>query len=190
MKMRRSLFPSAPLAVALAIGGALCWTAPAAAQTTAAGTAAVSVSTTSLSASTTVATSTSSTTTTTITGASVPVAGIVTGGPESVAFSGQAKLSASVVTDPDFGGVPTVVLTIDLSSLKGVGQSTGAIYATSDQAIVQRRLTAADTVQYSFPFNRSGTSALAPSLGLASFNLSFNVNTLKLTGVSGNIGSP
>jgi len=118
------------------------------------------------------------------------VTGIVTGTPESVKFSGLAKLSASVVTDPDFGGIPTVVLTIDLSGLKGVGASTGAAYATSDQAIVQRRLAAVDTVQYSFPFNRSGTSAMAPSLGSASFNLGFNVNTLKLIVATGTIGSP
>jgi hypothetical protein len=117
------------------------------------------------------------------------VTGIVTGTPESVKFSGLAKLSASVVTDPDFGGIPTVVLTIDLSGLKGVGASTGATYATSDQAIVQRRLAAADTVQYNFPFNRSGTSAMAPSVGLASFNLSFNVNTLSLVSATGSIGS-
>jgi hypothetical protein len=45
-------------------------------------------------------------------------------------------------------------------------------------------------VQYTFPFYQSGTSPLAPSEGLASFNLSFDVNTLKLTGVSGSIGSP
>jgi hypothetical protein len=116
--------------------------------------------------------------------------GVVTGGPESVTFSGQAKVSADVVTDPDFGGIPTVVLTIDLSSLKGVGASTGAKYVTSDQGIVQRRLAAGDSVQYTFPFYQSGTSPLAPRVGLASFNLSIDVNTLKLTGVSGSIGSP
>src|SRR5262245_21101761 len=185
MKMRRSLFPSAPVALFLAMA-APWWSAPAGAQTTA--TTAVSISTTTLSAATTVSTSTSSTTTTTRNGALVPVVGVVTGGPESVTFSGRAKVKADVVTDPDFGGIPTVVLTIDLSALKGVGASTGAIYATSDQAIVQRQLAAADTVQYSFPFYRSGTSA--QSLGFASFNLSFDVNTLKLTGASGSIGSP
>ena len=118
------------------------------------------------------------------------VVGVVTGGPESVTFSGQAKVSADVVTDPDFGGIPTVVLSIDLSSLNGVGASTGATSVTSDQGIVQRRLAAADSVQYTVPFYRSGTSPLAPSVGLASFNFSFDVNTLKLTSVSGSIGSP
>jgi len=114
----------------------------------------------------------------------------VTGGAESVSFSGKAKLSADVVTDPDFGGIPTVVLSIDLSSLKGVGASTGATYVTSDLGIVQRRLAAGDTVQFTFPFNRSGMSPLAPSVGFASFNVSFDVNTLKLTSATGRIGSP
>jgi len=174
MNMRSSFFPG-PVALVLAMA-APWWSAPASAQTT-------------IMSTSTVATSTSSTTTTTSTAALVAVQGTVTGGAESVSFSGKAKVNADVVTDPDFGGIPTVVLSIDLSGLKGVGASTGATYATSDQAIVQRRLAAADTVQYNFPFNRSGTSAMAPSLGLASFNLSFNVNTLKLVSATGSIGS-
>jgi len=183
MKIRRSFFPSAPVALFLAM--ATPWSTPAGAQT-----AATSGSTTTVGASTTSATSTSSSTTTTSTAALVPVQGVVTGGAESVSFSGKAKVSANVVTDPDFGGIPTVVLSIDLSSLKGVGASTGATYVTSDLGIVQRRLGAGDTVQFTFPFNRSGMSPLAPSVGFASFNLSFDVNTLKLTAATGTIGSP
>ena len=117
--MRRSPFASKPLPVALAISTALCWTIPAAAQSQALSAPAT------MSASTTVATSTSSTTTTTSTSALVPVSGVVTGGAESVSFSGQAKVSASVVTDPDFGGTPTVILSIDLSGLSGVGANRG-----------------------------------------------------------------
>ena len=184
--MRRSPLSSVPRSVALAISAALCWTVPAAAQTA----AAVSVNITTLSASTTVATSTSSATTTTSTSALVPVTGVVTGGDESVSFSGKARVSASVVTDPDFGGTPTVVLSIDLSALKGVGASTGARYGTSDEALIQRALTAADTVQYTFPFSRSGGGAMSQREGSASFNLSFDVNTLKLTGATGSLGSP
>ena len=182
--MRRSPFASMPLSVALAIGTAFCWTLPAAAQSQALSAGAT------MSASTTVATSTSSTTTTTSTSALVPVTGVVTGGAESVSFSGKAKVSANVVTDPDFGGTPTVVLSIDLSGLAGVGASTMKKYVTADGEIVNRRLTAADTVQYNFPFYESGASALSARVGSASFNLSFDVNTLKLTGVTGSIGSP
>jgi len=183
--MRRSPLSSVPRSVALAISVALWWTAPAGAQTA----TSVSVSTT-LSASTTVATSTSSATTTTSTSALVPVAGVVTGGAESVSFSGKAKVSADVVTDPDFGGTPTVVLSIDLSGLSGVGAATRKKYVTADGEVINRRLAAGDIVQYNFPFYESGASALSASVGTVSFNLSFDVNTLKLTGATGSIGSP
>src|SRR4029077_125893 len=101
--------------------------------------------TTSLSASTTVSTSTSSATTTTSTSALVPVTGVVTGGAESVSSSGKAKVSANVVTDPDFGGTPTVVLSIDLSGLSGVGAAARKKYGTADGAIVNRRRAARRT---------------------------------------------
>ena len=183
--MRRLPLASVPRSVALAITAALWWTAPADAQT------ATSLSTSAtLSASTTVATSTSSATTTTSTSALVPVTGVVTGGAESVSFSGKAKVSASVVTDPDFGGTPIVVLSIDLSGLSGVGAATRKKYVTADGEIVQRGLTAVDTVQYTFPFYESGAGALSAREGSASFNLSFDVNTLKLTGATGSVGSP
>jgi len=182
--MRRSPFASMPLPVALAISTALCWTFPAAAQSQLTATSAT------MSASTTFATSTSSTTTTTSTSALVPVTGVVTGGAESVSFSGQAKVSANVVTDPDFGGTPTVVLSIDLSGLSGVGASTNKKYVTADGEVINRRLSAADTLQYTFPFYQSGASAMSARVGSASFNLSFDVNTLRLTGVTGRIGSP
>jgi hypothetical protein len=184
--MRRSQLSSAPLTVALAVGAALCWTVPAAAQTA----ATVGVTTTTLSASTTVATSTSSATTTTSTSALVPVTGVVTGGAESVSFSGKAKVSANVVTDPDFGGTPTVVLSIDLSGLSGVGASTRKKYVTADGEVINRRLAAGDIVQYTFPFYENGASAMSARVGSVSFNLSFDVNTLMLTGATGSIGSP
>jgi hypothetical protein len=183
--MRRLPFASMPLSVALAISAALCWTAPAAAQSQT-----LSAGAATMSASTTVATSISLIIMTTSTSALVPVTGVVTGGAESVSFSGKVKVSANVVTDPDFGGTPTVVLSIDLSGLSGVGASTRKKYVTADGEVVNRRLAAADTVQYNFPFYESGASALSARVGSASFNLSFDVNTLKLTNVTGSVGSP
>jgi hypothetical protein len=177
--MRRLPLASVGRSVALTIGAALCWTVPAAAQTA----AAVSVSTT-------VSTSTSSATTTTSTSALVPVTGVVTGGAESVSFSGKAKLNADVVTDPDFGGAPTIVLSIDLSGLNGVGAATRKKYVTADGEVVNRRLAAGDIVQYTFPFYESGAGAMSARVGMVQFNLSFDVNTLKLTSASGSVGSP
>jgi len=145
---------------------------------------------TTLSATSVAATSTSSTTTTTATAASVLVKGIVSAVPESVSFSGTAQVSTNVVTDPDFGSAPTVVLTVDLSGISGVGSSTGKRYVVSNQEIFTRRLAAADSVQMTFPFTLVSTSSTSPSVGLASFNLSFDLATMKLTGASGNIASP
>ena len=180
MNMHRSLFPSVPLSLFLAMT-APWWAAPAAAQTATA---------TTLSTSTTVATSTSSATTTTSTSALVPVTGVVTGGAESVSFSGKAKVNANVVTDPDFGGTPTIVLSIDLSGLSGVGASTKKKYVTADGDVINRRLAAGDIVQYNFPFYESGANVMSARVGSVSFNLSFDVNTLKLTGATGSVGSP
>jgi hypothetical protein len=179
MKMHRSSFTAVPLSLFVAMTAALQWwgSAPAGADT-------------EIMTSTTTSTSTSSTTTATTTPAWVSIKGTVSGAPESVAFSGQAKLTARVVTDPDFGAVPTVVLSIDLSGVTGVGSSTGKTYVNSNQEIVNRRLTAADMVQLTFPFYPSGTSTMAARVGMASFNLRFDVNTLKLTAASGSIGSP
>ena len=175
MKTRRLLFT--PGALALLASVAALSGSPANAQTT-------------IMASTTSFPSTSSSTSTTATAALVSIKGTVSGSPESVNFSGQVKLNASVVTDPDFGSTPRVVLSIDLSNVTGVGSSTGKKYVTSNQGILTRRLAAADAVQLTFPFYPSGGSPMSPRIGLASFNLSFNVNSLTLTGASGAIASP
>jgi hypothetical protein len=177
MKKHQSLFTPGALSLAVALAaGAL--SGPAAnAQTT-------------LTATSTTSTSTSSTTTTTATSALVTVTGIVSGSPESVSFSGQAQVKANVVTDPDFGNPPVVVLSIDLSNITGVGSSTGKRYVIANQEIITRTLAAADTVQMTFPFALTSTSTNPPGLGLASFNVSFDVNTLKMTGATGAIGNP
>jgi cytoskeletal protein RodZ len=179
MKTRRSLFTPGVLSLGVAILGnvAALSVSPAKAQTT-------------IMASTTRSTSTSSTTTTTTTPALVSIKGVVSGVPESVSFSGQAKLNANVVTDPDFGNPPIVVLSIDLGSIAGVGSSTGKKYVASGQETLNRRLTAADTVQLTFPFTPSDGSLMASRTGMASFKLSFDVNTLKLTGATAEIVSP
>jgi len=162
MKMRRSLFTPVALPAAVAILGVLVW----------AGGPAVAAFTTALSS------------------ALIGIKGTVSGTPESVAFSGQAKIGSKMVTDPDFGNPPTVVLSIDLSNVTGVGSSTGKTYVTSSRVILDRRLTAADTVQVPFPFFPSGGGAMSARVGMASFNLSFNVNTGMLTGATAGIASP
>jgi hypothetical protein len=178
MKAHPSLFTPAALSVAIAIALSALPGSPANAQTT-------------ITATSTAATSTSSTTTSTSTTALVAITGIVSGSPESVSFSGQAKVSTKAVTDPDFGNPPSVVISIDLSGVTGVGSSTKKKYVISNQEILTRKLTAADTLQMTFPFYLSTSSALASnSVGMASFNLSFDMVTMRLTGASGAIASP
>ena len=129
--------------------------------------------------------------TTRVSSALVPLVGVVVGGAESVSFSGQAQIKSNVVTDPDFGSVPTVVLTIDMGGVTGSGALTGGQYLSTDREILTRRLAAGDTVQYTFPFYLSGTSPTSSAhLGRASFNLSFDVNTMQLVGATGRIDTP
>jgi hypothetical protein len=123
--------------------------------------------------------------------AQVAVRGTVAGGSESVAFSGSVKIDSKMVTDPDFGGPSTVVLSIDLGGVSGTGLSTKAQYVTSSREILERRLAATDKLDIVFPFYQSGTRATASTrVGKASLALSFNTSTGMLIGGSGSVTSP
>jgi hypothetical protein len=177
MTIRSTLFSPASLSLFVAMTASMLGSTPASAQATAAAARAA--------AATGAAVSTPATTvavTTTATDLVVPIKGTVIGLPESVSFHGVAHLSANVVTDPDFGAVPTVVLSIDLGKINGIGSSTGTRYTTSTTETLNRRLSLLDTVQFTFPFFPSGTTATSPRVGMASFNLSFNVITMQLMG--------
>jgi hypothetical protein len=54
--------------------------------------------------------------------------------------------------------------------------------------IVERPLVASDTVSITFPFYKSGDSSGARS-GVATFALTFDVNTMQMTTASGSIGN-
>jgi len=145
---------------------------------------------TTIGASSTTSTATLSATTTTATSALVSVKGSVIGAPENVNFSGQAQVSTKIVTDPDFGLPPTVLVSIDLSNVAGVGASTGKKYVVVSQETLRRPFNAADLVQITFPFYPSGGGSASSRLGEASFSLGYDVRTLKLTGVSAQIATP
>jgi hypothetical protein len=110
---------------------------------------------------------------------------------ESVSFSGKALIRAKVVEDPDFRTPPIVLLSIDLSGISGVGTLSRKKYVTTNTSLVQRRLRASDSIQFTFPFWPSGTSgSTTDPVGAVSFSLSFDLNTWTLTGVTGSITSP
>jgi hypothetical protein len=118
----------------------------------------------------------------------VPLAGIVSGSPESVSFSGQARIQSRLVPDPDFGR-PSLLLSIDLSSVTGVGSSTKAVYSVATQELVQRRLAGTHTVVITFPFSKTSGATVVRS-AVASFALDFDVNTGAVTNASGNVATP
>jgi len=120
----------------------------------------------------------------------VPIQGVVSGQPESVSFSGQAQVKSRLVPDPDFGK-PSLLLTIDLSSVSGVGSSTKATYVISTQELVQRRLAGSHVVEITFPFMKSSSTDVSSARsGVASFALDFDLNTGAVTNATGNDSSP
>jgi hypothetical protein len=120
----------------------------------------------------------------------VPIKGTVSGSPESVSFSGEAKVSSRLAPDPDFNK-PRLVLTIDLTGVGGVGSTTGAKYVISGPELVQRGVAASHAVEITFPF-KSSTSPVAVTArtGLAGFALDFDINTGAVTGASGKVSTP
>ncbi len=129
--------------------------------------------------------------TTATTSVAVAVQGTASAPSESVSFSGQANLVAQVGTDPNLPAAPAVVvLWVDLSGVTGVGASSNKKYVTTDRYIVNRPLAATDLVQLSFPFYLSGGNPQAASVGMTTFNLSYNTSTLQLTAATGSIGNP
>jgi hypothetical protein len=125
----------------------------------------------------------------------IPVSGTVSGQPESVRFSGQARVSSELVLDTSRTRPPhppSVILIIDLSGVSGTGSSSEARYAVGgDGTPVFRQLASTDTVQIPFPFAR-GTSMGTSSVrtGLASFTLSFDTNTGAITNGTATVAAP
>ena len=125
----------------------------------------------------------------------IPVSGTVSGQPESVRFSGQARVSSELVLDTTRfrpPHLPAVILIIDLSGVSGTGSSTGARYtAGGDGTPVFRQLAGTDTIQIPFPFTR-GTSMGTSSArtGVASFALSFDTNTGAITKGTATVAAP
>ena len=120
----------------------------------------------------------------------VAVKGVVTGSPESVAFTGNAVVKSRLAPDPDFNR-PRLVLTIDLTALSGVGSMTGAKYVISGPELTQRHVAASHTLEFTFPFKSTrAPSAETARTGVASFVLDFNTSTGAVTGASGNVTSP
>lgn len=118
----------------------------------------------------------------------VPINGTVAGQSESVVFSGQAKVNSKLAPDPDFNR-PSLVMSIDLTGLSGVGKSTKAKYVITGPENVQRGVAASQLVEFVFPFAKAGSSVGSAQSGAASFALGFDTSTGVVTSASGNVTS-
>jgi hypothetical protein len=110
----------------------------------------------------------------------VKVVGVVTGGPEVVTFSGRAQINTTLVTDPDFGTPPSVVISLDLSTVGGTGVSTKKNYVISGPEIMIRDLASSDFVDFNFTFLENGEISSVRT-GYATFMLDFNVASASIT---------
>jgi hypothetical protein len=120
----------------------------------------------------------------------VDVNGAVTGGEESVVFSGPVQIRARTVSCADLP-VPDVTLSIDLNGLLGKGQLTGKPYVTQSMETLVRPLAGArDAVEIGFTFHPGGSEDfLQYRVGMASFKLGFDVPSRKLVAAVGRIKS-
>ena len=114
--------------------------------------------------------------------------GIVSASPESVSFSGGAKISSRFAPDPDFGS-PHVIVTVDLRGITGVGAQTRAVYAVSEVEVVQRRLAPTHRLEVTFPYAKTGERGI-PQTGVAIFDLDFDVASGALKSAAASITSP
>lgn len=97
--------------------------------------------------------------------------------PEAVVFSGQVLLKSRLAKDPDFGD-PRLLIDIDLSGIKGVGQTSGAAYVTNGSEQLIRNVVRAQTIEFTFAFARNAGMPLAGTRsGRAQLTLDIDVNT-------------
>src|SRR5258708_32791785 len=89
----------------------------------------------------------------------IPVSGTVTGQPESVRFSGQARVSSELVLDTSRTRPPhppSVILIIDLSGVSGTGSSSEGGYAFGgDEPPSSSHPPTPHPLHIPFPFTRS-----------------------------------
>jgi len=106
----------------------------------------------------------------------IVIQGTVNGPPESVPFSGKVQIKATAVTDPDFGGQPSVHLAIDFLDVQGLGATTRTKFFAVEEDELMRRLVASDRIDLVFTIvPDKGTVELATvRSGLASLTLTFD----------------
>jgi len=121
----------------------------------------------------------------------VPIAGTVSGQPESVSFSGAARIDVTEAADNLSGSVPRMVVSITLIDVSGRGSSTGATYLLSGQTTLTRRLSANDLIEVTFPFFVRGSPAVAVTrTAVASLSYSYDPKSGRLVSADASLAAP
>jgi hypothetical protein len=122
----------------------------------------------------------------------VPISGVISGGPaENVSLSGSVQIVSTLVLDPLLGSPPRERLSIKLVNVSGVGLSTGARYVATGEDAVLRLLKVSDLVEIAFPFYRDTPNGRSSARSaLAGITLQFNLLTGALTGATASFSTP
>lgn len=115
----------------------------------------------------------------------IPLTAQARAAPGSITLTGQVRITSVLATDPDFGGPPSILLTITLLNVTGVRPPAGAKYLARGEDKVIRPLQHSDLVEINFPIFPAGSqgSVSGPALphsALASFQLTFDVKNGQL----------
>jgi hypothetical protein len=112
----------------------------------------------------------------------VPMAGTVTDAAGSVALSGQATIESTLVKD-EFGGQPSVILSIHFSNVTGPG------IRGSGEAVLIRPLASSDKVEVELSLSTASGAATAHT-AMATFALSLDLVSGAILRATGGIAAP
>jgi hypothetical protein len=115
----------------------------------------------------------------------VPIRGSVKGATESVSFSGDARVTAHVARDTEFGDPPSVTVSVNLKGVTGSDGSGKKYEASGEQAIV-RPFQESDTIEVTFSYYPVGDSS-GGGAGTMTFQLRFDPKSGTLLHADGRI---
>jgi hypothetical protein len=116
----------------------------------------------------------------------VPIRGSVKGETESVSFSGDARVTAHVARDTEFGDPPSVTVSVSLKDVTGSDGSGKKYEASGEQAIV-RPFQESDTIEVTFSYYPVGGDSSGGGAGTMSFHLRFDPKSGTLLHADGRI---
>jgi hypothetical protein len=120
----------------------------------------------------------------------IPIAGTVDGGPESVTLSGSLLITSVLVIDPLLDA-PRERITIKLVNVSGAGLTSGAKYVAVGESRLLRRLALSDHLDVMFPLYRATADGqLSARSAMASMTLKFDLVSGSLTAATAMFSSP